>query len=397
MAAKGAPSALVVAPQAADGGCGAGYGDPPFALQGGHRERRPKGQRTVTSTRVGPAEYCELSSDGGRPTGGERPEALLEPWPQGQLQRHAGIGNELVQALDVPVLQMVEQLPDVHHFFATCLPVVAEQVIDVPTIIAGGTAGGSADDPLTPSFLRMLQNVDTPAPHGSGGASEGLRGFLPGHVEQTVDIPALRSGVRRLQGFLPEQSATARGGADLHGLLQEAVLEELMDELWLERNRSVVLWQIIVFQQRLSSRSLISPFLVEAFKIHAQDRVLRHPLTLQLTLWMTHFTGFFALFPKTKRSATAPPHSGSELPPHLSPWTPAACDVPMVLEEEEEEEESEDEPDFDVEYVEFDGRWWECEWVPARQQYCWWLAASDGSQAGHTIWRPPWLIGRGPG
>ena len=67
----------------------------------------------------------------------------------------------------------------------------------------------------------------------------------------------------------------------------------------------------------------------------------------------------------------------------------------MVLEEEEEE--SEDEPDFYVEYVEHDGRWWGCEWVPAHQQYCWWLAAADGSQVGHTIWRPPWLIGSGPG
>ena len=45
-----------------------------------------------------------------------------EPWPQEQVQRHAGIGYELVQALHAPVLQMVEQLPDVHHFFATCLP-----------------------------------------------------------------------------------------------------------------------------------------------------------------------------------------------------------------------------------------------------------------------------------
>ena len=33
----------MVATRAADGGCGAGYGDPPFALQGGHPERRPKG------------------------------------------------------------------------------------------------------------------------------------------------------------------------------------------------------------------------------------------------------------------------------------------------------------------------------------------------------------------
>ena len=29
----------------------------------------------------------------------------------------------------------------------------------------------------------------------------------------------------------------------------------------------------------------------------------------------------------------------------------------------------------------------------ARQQHCWWLAAADGSQVGHTFWRPAWLIG----
>ena len=62
----------------------------------------------------------------------------------------------------------------------------------------------------------MLQNVDTPVPYGGRGASGGLQGFLLGHsssvtVEQIVDIPAPRSGVRRLQGFLPEQSATAFG------------------------------------------------------------------------------------------------------------------------------------------------------------------------------------------
>ena len=36
-----------------------------------------------TSTEVGPAEYFELSSEDGRPTGGERPAALLEPLPRG--------------------------------------------------------------------------------------------------------------------------------------------------------------------------------------------------------------------------------------------------------------------------------------------------------------------------
>ena len=45
----------------------------------------PGGQKTVASTRVGLAEFYELSSGGGRPTGSERPVALLEPWPQGQV------------------------------------------------------------------------------------------------------------------------------------------------------------------------------------------------------------------------------------------------------------------------------------------------------------------------
>ena len=95
----------------------------------------PRGQKKVTSTRVGPAEYYELSSDDGRPTGGERPVALLEPWPQGKLLRHAGVGFELVQALDAPVLQTVEQLPNVVQFFASQLLVVAEPVIEVPKIL----------------------------------------------------------------------------------------------------------------------------------------------------------------------------------------------------------------------------------------------------------------------
>ena len=47
-------------------------------------------------------------------------------------------------------------------------PQMEEQLVEVPTI-------------LTP-FLRILQNVDTPVPHGGRGASGGLQGFLPGHI-----------------------------------------------------------------------------------------------------------------------------------------------------------------------------------------------------------------------
>ena len=63
MAAKAAPSALVVAAAV-------------LATVTHHSHSKvstandaPRGQRTVTSTRVGPDEYYELSSDDGRPTG----------------------------------------------------------------------------------------------------------------------------------------------------------------------------------------------------------------------------------------------------------------------------------------------------------------------------------------
>ena len=77
---------------------------------------------------------------------------------------------------------------------------LADQVIDVPKVSCPARCVQLVEVPtvLTPSFHRMLQNVDIPVPHGGRGASGGLQGFLPGHVEQTVDFPAPCSGVRRL-------------------------------------------------------------------------------------------------------------------------------------------------------------------------------------------------------
>ena len=93
----------------------------------------PRSQKKVTSTEVGPAEYYKLSSDDGRPTGEEeRPEALLEPWPQGKLLRHAGVGYEIVQSPDVPALQMVEQNSTAFYF---------EQTVDIPVPRSGGLQG----------------------------------------------------------------------------------------------------------------------------------------------------------------------------------------------------------------------------------------------------------------
>ena len=91
-----------------------------------HQEQIAAGEMTA---------FPMTDDEGGELSAGVRPAPLEEGRPQGKLQRHAGIGYEVVQALDAPVLQLVEQLPDVHHFFATCLPLVAEQVIDVPKIL----------------------------------------------------------------------------------------------------------------------------------------------------------------------------------------------------------------------------------------------------------------------
>ena len=133
-----------------------------------------RGQKLGTSTEVGPAEYFELSSDGGRPTG-------------------------IVQSLHVPVPQMGEQLPNIVQFFATQLSVVAEPVIEVPKILPH-------DIPPRRScrhtqLVDQLVEVPTPVSYSL---------LLQRTVEQHVDIPVPVGGGRNagLQGFLPEQSST---------------------------------------------------------------------------------------------------------------------------------------------------------------------------------------------
>ena len=203
----------------------------------GGRLETHEGLRAQKTARVGLAEYFELSSDDGRPTGEERPAALSEPWPQGKLLRHAGVGYELVHRLDVPVPQMGEQLPNIVQFFAVQLPVVAEPVIEVPKIFLDKTPQRLGDALRQPQMVEQLVHVPTvvsfsslqqltaeqivniPVPGGDGGGGcGGLQGSLPRlnsaalHVEQTVDIPvpgrAGGGGRGGLQGFAG-QSSTA--------------------------------------------------------------------------------------------------------------------------------------------------------------------------------------------
>ena len=69
------------------------------------------------------------------PPPGKRPGVPTDPEPQGRIGQHCGVGFELVLALDVPVLQMVEQPVEVDTFFRLSLPAVVVQVIEVPKLV----------------------------------------------------------------------------------------------------------------------------------------------------------------------------------------------------------------------------------------------------------------------
>ena len=99
--------------------------------------------------------------------------------------QHNGIGCELVLALDVPVLQMVEQPVEVVSFFRNSLPLVAEQVIEVPKL-AFPDGFLLRSFPLEQQLAEQL--VDVP--------------FEPAYVEQIVDIPVPHTRRRRLPGGL---------------------------------------------------------------------------------------------------------------------------------------------------------------------------------------------------
>ena len=73
---------------------------------------------------------------------------------------------------------------------------------------------------------------------------------------------------------------------------------------------------------------------LEVLKVSSRALLVLHPRT-RLVPWMGLLQGFFALLPKSKKSAGLGPHSGSELGADFNPWTPAAYADSMVLEEDE--------------------------------------------------------------
>ena len=93
------------------------------------------GLRAQNTASAGPAEYFDLFSGDGRPAGGERPAALLEPRPQPGVLRHT-LEHVVeicpyVPILDVRVPQMGDQVVEVLRRFDVT---AVEQVIAVPKI-----------------------------------------------------------------------------------------------------------------------------------------------------------------------------------------------------------------------------------------------------------------------
>ena len=195
------------------------------------------------------SQHFFLDLDEAPAAGGSRPDRLTEVRPQERDQRHTV--EQIISApmLDVPVPLMEEQL--LVDAFAPHDIQVPEQVIEVPKILIDEL---SARTPVRePQLAEQLVEVPTITSFSS----------LQRNVEQLVNIPVPRGGVRRLQGFLPEQGSTA------------VPSEQIVDTPVPHGEKSS--W------------------------VPSQDRVLRHLLSFQLVLQMTLSQGGFRTFPHGKK------------------------------------------------------------------------------------------------
>ena len=182
-------------------------------------------QQTVAAV---PATFQHHSAPRGprtaRTGGGARDEphgyAPEDAPPQGRILRHVA-GHLPAPSLDVPVPQMVDQLPDIEHFFAALSP-DPEQVIEVPKILPFDVPMRAA--PRVTQLVEQLVEVPTIISYSSLQPSllgEAFKAFLKDTVqkrvvEQPVDFPVPGGGgpSSGLQGFFSGQSSTVVFGAE---------------------------------------------------------------------------------------------------------------------------------------------------------------------------------------
>ena len=175
----------------------------------------PRGQKTA---RARGKESDELYDAKGLTTPPPtRPAPLVEVWPQGRVQRHVvedlGELAPLVQILDLPVPQTVDNVADALRILD--FP-IAEQVIEVPRI----------------SYSPCPSRSPIPEPQSAEQLVEVPTVLSPTRIalliaEQIVDTPVPRGrGERRVQGFLPRQSSTARPSAEVR--ISERIVEQFV-------------------------------------------------------------------------------------------------------------------------------------------------------------------------
>ena len=234
---------------------------------GSARRRRERRLRSMLrhermSVAMALAECTHHSAPRGQKTaraGGEARDALHghvpeAPLSQGRILRHV-VGQLSVPSLDVPVPQMVDQLPDIEHFFAALSP-VPQQVIEVPKILQPSMslcARPCAVRSWWNSWWKYRRQCLTLRCSGLWNSSSTFQ-FLVVEEQVLVFMVFSQDSVQKRR--LP-------GNAFLSGL----------------RSRSLTL------------------FLVEVFLVHLL-------LTLQLVMknaQMSLAKGFFALFPKHKK------------------------------------------------------------------------------------------------
>ena len=133
------------------------------------------------------------------------------------MQKHDTVLSE--QVIEVPKISL-DKVPRHRMVDLAHPPEMAEQLVEVPTIISYST------------LQTIEQTMDIPVPRVRGGGGGGLQGqgTSAAGVEQIVEFPVLQRRRKRtggFQGFFPGQNSTAdveqnvdipaRGG--LHGFL----------------------------------------------------------------------------------------------------------------------------------------------------------------------------------
>ena len=244
--------------------------------------RRSVAMALAESTHHSAPRGQKMARAGGEARGALHGHDREAPLPQGRILRHV-VGHLPAPSLDVPVPQMVDQLPDIEHFFAALSP-DPEQVIEVPKILP-------LDVPMRAALrvtqlVEQLVEVPTTVSYSS----------LQRTVEQHVDIPVPGGGgpSSGLQGFLPRQRSTA---SPSRKRISERIVEQFVDPV----SRGSLPGSL----PGQSSSSSHSPAGVEERADELGE-------------------GVFRTLPQNKKSAKVTSHSGSELPPHPSSSTAAA-------------------------------------------------------------------------